>query len=391
MRLAGTTIKEREKLRNERDEALINSLKNVRKELPKRESKRKSVNVLKDKIVVDIISDFIIRPPETFLNRSYNTDKQINGLIRHLFVKYPVPAFLYDALRKDFDKLHPRQITYTGLHDDYIMWFLALAQGHSFTKLVKSYMTSKEAFCFLSAPYADVFENVWWAKLKFAGIPNHIIDKLINRIFKNHLFVDKSGKLDEVIHFFARYHDEMDKTTLGEVLDFVSWKLTNDPDFRFKGRTASSVVKLTNEWHTLMQKAKLGKYVEWAGCGISDWRHETKNEIWIMTELLNNRELINEGRKQKHCVYSYVQRCAEGGSHIFSLRGHSKMLSGVQEDGKPIFSPLNETSRTTVELQGRHVVQIRGHLNQLPSKHDAGILRLWAGEKGVSCYTIASR
>src|SRR5439155_10635260 len=142
-------------------------------------------------------------------------------------------------------------------------------------KLVKSYMTSKEAFLFLSTPTANpIHENVWWAKMKAAGLPVNVIEKLIERIFSHYFFDDPHGRLAEIIPFYARFHQDMNKVTFGEVTDFLAWKLRHDPAFRLKGRTISSVIRLTNEWHVLMQKARLGHSVEWKGLSLPDWECE---------------------------------------------------------------------------------------------------------------------
>jgi hypothetical protein len=101
-------------------------------------------------------------------------------------------------------------------------------------------------------------------------------------------------------------------------------------------------------------------------------------------ELRNNRELLNEGRKQKHCVYSYVQWCMAGRSAIFSLRGYSKRVAGYTPEGQILWEKENELTRVTIEVNHqRAVVQVRGPLNRQPFQEEKYILRLWAGEKGL--------
>src|SRR5205085_4510450 len=118
----------------------------------------------------------------------------------------------------------------------YREWFVTLAQGGSFSKLVKGFMTSKEAFLFLSAPAENrIHENVWWAKMRAAGIPCHVIQKLNERIFGQYFFDDPNGRLAEVIQFYARFHAGMDRVTFGEIADFLAWKLRNDRAFSLKG------------------------------------------------------------------------------------------------------------------------------------------------------------
>ena len=321
----------------------------------------------------------MLRSSCDYVPKSYNLDKQLFGLISHMFVQYPVPAFLYQScLKAPDDPFKDRQAWYR-------QWFVTLAQGGSFSRLVKGYLTSKEAFTFLSAPANNhIHENVWWAKMKVAGLPTPLIDKLIERIFGHFFFDDPEGRLAEVIQFFARFHPEMSKTTFVEITDFIAWKLQNDRSFRLKGRTITSVVKLTNEWHIHIQKAKIGIHVEWKGLQIPDWEFEAKNSIWTVEELRNNRDLLNEGRKQKHCVYSYVHWCSVGRSAIFSLRGYRKIAAGSTEEGQLIWDKSLEQTRITIEVNNQYaVVQVRGALNRLPTDEEKGILRLWTGEKGI--------
>ena len=321
-----------------------------------------------------------LRPINTYVPKSHNLEKQLRGLLNHLFVRYAVPLFLYDACLKDDTR------PFNQKQEIYRKWFVTLAQGGSFPKLVKDFMTSKEAFLFLSAP-ADkrIHENVWWAKMKAAGLPTNVIEKLIERIFTHHFFDDPDARMAEVLQFYARFHLEMDKVTFGEVTDFIAWRLREDQEFRLKGRTVSSVIKLTNEWHLLMQKAKLGHNIEWKGLGLTDWEFEDKDKIWKVFELRNNRDLMNEGRKQRHCVYSYVNGCVAGRSAIFSLRSYRKLAIGCTDEGQIHWDNTQEQTRVTIEVNGqRTVVQVRGVLNRLPNVEEKRVMRHWTGEKGLT-------
>lgn len=381
--MSARTLKEKQQRQKEIDEKYFNALKTAKKEIKvNKKPKKLDINLLASWLVLDITDGHIIRPISTYPNRSYNADKQMQGLIRHLYVKYPTPIFLYEVCKKGYKAKHPE------MHADYLLWFLALAQGKSFTKLAKPYMTAKECHYFLSAPYGEIHNNVWWAKLKAAGIPANVSDGLIDKIFKNQFFVDPTNRLNELIVFYAHHHQEMDKTTLGEVNDYINWVLVNEPEFRFKGRTAASMINLSNEWHRLMQKAKLGKFVEWDTMNIPSWTFVDKHSMWTMDELVNNKELANEGRKQKHCVYGYVSQCINGNCNIFSLREHSKECVGVDDDEKPIYQPCSELNRITVEIRNRSVVQVRGHLNRSIESRERNILRIWCCEKGI---TISGR
>ncbi len=352
----------------------------------KREKKRKKkcLGELLSLLNLCGIQGRTMRPIDGYLPRSHNLDKQLIGLLNHLYVRYPVPAFMYQACIKASDD------PFRDMHSTYREWFVALAQGGSFQKLAKGFMTSREAYAFLSAPSGrHIHENVWWAKMRVAGLPVPLIEKLIERLFGHYFFDDPHGRLAEVIQFYARFHQDMDRVTFGEITDFIAWKLRRDRAFRLKGRTLTSMVKLTNEWQVLMQKAKLGQNVEWAGLGLRDWELEARDRIWTVEELRDNRELLNEGRKQKHCVYSYVYWCKTGRSAIFSLRGYRKVPVGYTDDGEVVWDKTMEQTRVTIEVNSqRAVVQVRGLMNRGPTDDEKRVLRAWAGEMGL---TLGSR
>ena len=321
-----------------------------------------------------------IRLLEDYQPRSYNLDRQLTGLIHHLFVQYPVPDFLEDTCRK-----WPETRPFRSNQALYREWFLTAAQGGSLRKAMKEVLSSKEVVLFLKGPHAEVHQNVWWAKLRGAGIPDLYTQTLLDKIFSHHSFEDADGRLHEVLHFYANHHAGMDRRTLGDMADFIRYKLTNDPEFRFKGRTVASMVELTARWHVLLQKAKLGTTIEWEGLNFGLWEITEGRQRHRVIELLSNQELMNEGRKLRHCVYSYAGACAHGRCSIFSLRSYDLRRTGaVDEEGHPVFHET-EFARATVEVSRSlmQVVQFRTLLNAAPNEEQRRVLNRWAGEKGL--------
>ena len=138
------------------------------------------------------------------------------------------------------------------------------------------------------------------------------------------------------------------------------------------------MLKLAIEWQELMQKAKLGAQVTWEGLRSDSWLYEDRSFLWEAIQLLNNHELMNEGRIQRHCVYSYVEHCRRGLCFIYSLRKYHKIRVGESQiRGK-------EISRVTIEVTPHRVaVQIRGRQNRLPNEEERAILQRWGGEAGI--------
>lgn len=379
-------LREKQEYQREIKERFESSLKKGKKILAPiradKKQKKKAPETLFSKIAHDhpYLAESAIRDHQQYRAKSYNLDKQIRGLIDHMYVEYTPPLFLYNSLLVAKPKNIPDH-----LNDMYIEWFLSIAQGKSFSKLVKAYMTSKEAHIFLKAPLDDPLHNVWWAKMRHAGIPHGIAIKLIDKIFQNKRFDrQNNSNLADIILFYSRYYEGMDKADFDEITDFIAWKLDNDADFAYKGRTLSSMINLSNEWHRLIQKAKIGIKIEWPGMDIPGWVYADKDCLWEVTELTNNRELANEGRKQKHCVYSYVGSCQRGYCHIFSMRGYHYSKE-YDQDGEPVYTKHFEVTRATIEVRPtyRTIVQVRGKLNDPITAPEKVALRRWAGERGI--------
>jgi hypothetical protein len=251
-------------------------------------------------------------------------------------------------------------------------------QGDSFAHVAQPYLTAREAHLLLSAPPGNrIHENVWWARMKAAGLLDLAAANLTDRIFAYFPPDDSRPELADTIRFYVRFCCEMSRDEWTEVTDCLSWKLRNEPKFVMHGRTVASMLRLAAEWRREMQAAKLDRIIEWTGLQLSDWSMESHDGLWTVTELRTNRELLYEGRKQRHCVFSYVDHCRSGCSAIFSLR----CLGPVPSNG----GERPELSRVTIDVnRNRAVVEARGYRNRQPTTDESRVLRLWGAEKGVA-------
>ncbi|MBA7634563.1 hypothetical protein ES703_42149 [subsurface metagenome] len=103
--------------------------------------------------------------------------------------------------------------------------------------------------------------------------------------------------------------------------------------------------------------------------GIWEFRRRLKDgnfisTIWIIEEILNSKDLADEGKAMKHCVYSYDERIASGKVSIWSLQKDSERKLTVE-----------------VENSSRTIVQAREKYNRLPDKKEMKILNKWASKK----------
>jgi hypothetical protein len=311
--------------------------------------------------------------------RSYNRAKQVIGLIDHLFVRYPVPLFLYRTMLSweglelvfGIPALSSPNLGNLPPEAAFRHWFLAVARGESFAKVAKDVFTRKEAHWFLQAPNSNTtVQNVFWAWCAAAGLPKTACDFLLERldpITLTHI----GARMPDVLRFFVEAWPQMRGYDRDEIIDFVRAAVL-DHTFSFKGRTYGSMRKLCHEWHRGIFSGQVREYRSWAPA-LPAWCTRLKAVGVRADELTSNRALAQEGRVQKHCVYTYTSLCLQGRSTIVSLRwfayGHETEL----------------LDRLTIEVSVAHreIVQIRGKLNRCASEEEMKVVRLWASEVGL--------
>ncbi|HLO97537.1 MAG TPA: hypothetical protein VK171_02980, partial [Fimbriimonas sp.] len=152
--------------------------------------KRRAADNLLSYISIPIALDIRVRSIESFTNKSYSLEKQVRALIDHLYVKYPVPEFLYPAVYSEhgrhvvlrLEKADANKKVKKAIVVLEHKLFFACASGASVAPLLKEWLTKKEVHVFLGSP-ADfsITEGMLWAKLKVAGVSDDWIGPLIRR------------------------------------------------------------------------------------------------------------------------------------------------------------------------------------------------------------------
>lgn len=350
--------------------------------------KRKTNAHLSRYLELSLESRDAIRPESEFAARSYNLSRQVLTLIDHLYVRYPVPRFLYRTM---LSKAGVELVfgTETGFRGDggatdytFRPWFLAVARGNSLAKLTKDTLTKREAHWFLRAPdHFRVRQNIFWAQAAAAGVPRAGCDYLVRR-FDAQVLKRIGTRMPDFLRFFAEYWADMDGDDRDWISDYLRAAVEN-PDFSFKGRTLGSVKKLSREWHRTLYIGRVAKYVSWPP-SIPRWEHKSGGQVVRAFELANNRALAEEGQHQRHCVFTYTEACRIRSSRIISMRWYSEATQ--EETSNP------KHGRLTMEVWPslREVAQIRGKLNRMPTPEELKVVRHWAGELGlkVSEYAV---
>lgn len=318
---------------------------------------------------------FAIRPKDTWICRTYNDQRRLRSFIDHLFVRYPIPTFLYTIFEpkqtgwQNGQYIGPEHTSISNLR----LWTIMMAQGRSFRKECKGVFTAQEAHLFLNAPTNNSpTANAWWAKATAAGWHQPLITVLLRKTGHTFAFSTEgqyNKKYENAIQFFARFQDELDPTMLNDLLDFISGQPF---DFCYDGRTLGSMIRLSNEWHNLRGYENSPYHKQsWAAYPIKDWKKKVGDRWWEVIQLLSGKELLYEAKIQHHCVASYAPACAAGRSRIFTLHSTDK-------DG-------NVRKHTTIEIDpnSRCITQQRGKFNRMPAPYESQVIHEWAGENGV--------
>jgi hypothetical protein len=361
---------ERRYLREERAVKEL-SKHNRKKKKEKIPSKRKSPSEM-----IEYIPEYLYRPsyfvrlPEDWKSPSFNFSRQIISFVKWIYCSYNPPAFMFNLFFHDLNRATWERADPGADRRLYFKWFLTIASGKSFAKACTNLLTKKEAHIFLNGDNnRSIAENIWRAKYLAAGGSERVISYLYPRLPLNRIdHVNK--KYFEMIAFLARFDNEIDRDDLYDVVDYIRAVISNS-NFSFKGRTFNSIIKASNEWHKEQQLTKQGRlhFPVKRHPEVDDWAFEDKTEkcTWTVKQLLKSTALYHEGRKMRHCVGSYADRCREGSSFIFSMS---------------VNDSINTPEKLlTIEVDNRNnVIQARGKLNRPPKGKERHILNKWANK-----------
>jgi len=342
--------------------------------------------------------------PSSWKPPSFNVRKQHLEFLKNFVYPYPLPETLLwasHATEYFVDRNGVRNKT-----PDYAFiqlakrWIGDIVSGESFYKRNKKFFTKAEAHFFLTAkvPYIDggsVLRLYFYAKCRARGI-NHKLGMMAADVFtvkfSNHF---RNGLVEGFLDLLARTPKyRYERNMLGDLSDFVLEKMRENKNrkqepFSFSGRTITSVIKLTNEWHECLRReaeadraahradmlnragnGKSEKAIDtskWKGMGVSQYRVEKEECVWTITELLTAQDLLNEGRKMRNCVSSYAYTCASGKSSIFTVE---RIYSVSQL--------IEKTATVEVSRANRSVIQAKGKCNTAVPPKAMSVITKWA-------------
>ena len=320
------------------------------------------------------LKDFWIRTPEEWVAKSFNMSRQIIDFVSWILCDYPVPIFMYKLFVAQAIAHNARRnlnFIKSSLDETFLDWFITIGQGMSFRKACKDFLSNKEAHLFLTAPRSNsIAGNMLWAKCKSFGVSDVVISILCNN-WEGRVTTGNKNSWDKIINFYSKYPD-IDRTTVQDTMDFLYNAFGRDKNFSLSGRTLNSVIQLSNEWHQEQQVSKGHGFRSWDGLPIPNWKWDVTDEeldVWYITQILDSKQLLHEGRTMKHCVGSYSYHCMEGHTGIFTVEHR---YYG------------NKTKILTAEVNnGFNIVQVRGKCNRYPDKEETKMLKKWAADSSL--------
>lgn len=159
-----------------------------------------------------------------------------------------------------------------------------------------------------------------------------------------------------------------DINEIRSVLDYFHYQRygREEPeDYSFKGRNFHSIMREVEEWHGLMtwyHYSDKDMKTTWKPLEAEEYSLVLDREVYKISEITNGKRLWEESKVLKHCVYSYLNRCVQGKTHIFSLT-HEKAGQSIP--------------KITIEVENNQMVQERGKANSDPDKKYYPLIREW--------------
>lgn len=322
-----------------------------------------------------------LRDPRDWRPARHNTARQFSSLLRYLLARYEVPVFLDEAwLRND-----------RGAHR-FRDWFIHIGRGHNIRTAKTPYpMTKMIAHHFVNAPHNVSIEGaLMLADIKsLGGGPRLAASLMATRLGQSiEKDADRRAFWLSVYRFFIA-NPMLDLRHAGPIVDFLSYQKFEtqevmvgpgqveirpppQPNLSMSRRAPESLLRQVENWHGELRVQRASDKRFWKASRISSFNARTgpadrpEDQVhWTVSELLSGQDLIDEGRRMKHCVATYAESCIRGSISIWSL----KQRRGVQDRSDLLLTIAIDAKRNMVEA--------RGFRNRWPTAQEKGVLEAW--------------
>jgi hypothetical protein len=320
-----------------------------------------------------------VRAPDDFRPTAEHAADQVLELVRHLFERYPAPAWLQAWL----EPRRGRPVCSPPFE-----WYLHVVQGGNLRTapglplpLPLSRRAAHEA---MAAPAGlSPWQALLFGHLRACGGRNEIVQEIVT------LADLRDSPLDpvcvELSEKIARARD-VPPEQVRPLFDYVAYRrfhCERRDRFVLADCSVSSLLKRTEEWHAALRAANYRRVAglqcfpfaydqRWPPCFESaDFEGTCEQGAYTLTELRSAKELFEEGQHMHHCVATYTRLASTGGASIWSLR--------LQREGRQV-------GRVTIRvaLPSREIVEARRFANQKIHPYELEILHRWAAKSGFT-------
>lgn len=220
-----------------------------------------------------------------------------------------------------------------------------------------------------------ISQAIRWGQVRGMGGNERLAGEIVGSRMKNFLPDEAFWKI--VLHFFKN-NPTLTGAQINSIADYLYFQkfVTQDrmcgegsleemgapfPHLSMKGRTASALLRLAEEWRITMALQTSLATEQWKSANIPGYALLENDENgaavrhWAIEELVNGKQLHAEGKYMHNCVASYFTSCVNGRCSIWSLRvrsANSNKLKTVM------------TIEMEIENQTRTLVQVRGRFNR---------------------------
>ncbi len=336
----------------------------------------------------------IIRPLDSWNFKNSAPERQLNSLLRHLYAKYDVPSFLDKGFVKGEMEM--------------VELFLHIGSGKplkSFPFIPKIKINNKVYHHLINSPiYVDYFQAFRRAQILSLGADEYICNALMASKIGNKDSESKDEFWITVINFFIN-QNMISSEKVSEIIDYIYnqkfervrafvnnifvYQEPLNKGFTMKGRTAESLLRLSDNWHRFLSRDKSKNTSEkWEPAKISDVTYDLSDRKYSIIQLTNKTQLSNEGNQMHHCVSSYSNSCASGKCSIFSLRKISEVKYIKETDEKIIYP--TDVRIATIEVRSSVISQVKGKFNQKIEGYYWRMIEEWATDQSLTisnyCY-----
>lgn len=305
--------------------------------------------------------------PELFesLHKELIHIKGMDEITEFLFSSFKIPQII---IRKFYC-----QHKWGGEPDD-LLWISHIVKGDSIRSIpsLPCTMSKRASFIFFTlSPDLDLtMKNAWiYSAMLSNGVEEKYAYQAISYI-RDFRQVNYWLKVVPIL-----YTKGLRINDLREVMDYLIFKELEEgqviPLAKLKIQTLRFRVA---KWHQDMYfEIHYGKDRKLPSSGIRKYEiPQADDSVITFTQITTKRDLWEEGRAMRHCVFSYLGSVMFRQCYIFSVRKE--------------ITDANFTRLLTIELRGNKIVQVKGMFNRPPVDLEMEYIKEWVTQRELVSY-----